>query len=196
MAENSALPSPSLGHLNSVQLNVITVVDLHKAVANNTLDGALYMIDNSVGSTGRGTAHLQTVCKQGQVINWLIYAMDMELRTDKTTRPYTRTLPPLPRINNIVFLDEQEGDEEYVAESKVCTEFKIYGGPDKIYSQDPLTPLYFYWAGTVLSDLPPGVYKYRLILELEQESTKEKVYLNTVEKPSLKVIKMSDDFED
>jgi hypothetical protein len=32
------------------------------------------------------------------------------------------------------------------------------------------------------------VYRYRLVLELEQENTKEKLYLNTTRHPSIKVI--------
>lgn len=181
MSTKSNIEKPNPGQLNSVQLNIVTVIDLDKAVATGTLDGTLYMMDNSLGGEGQGTAHLQTVCKQGQVINWIIYSMDMEKRPGGSW-------PPMPRINNIVFLYDHEGDYEGVAECKVCTEFKIYGGPDLIRSS--VTPVYYYWAGTVLSDLPTGVYNYRFVLELEQEGTNEKVYLNTVEKPSLRVIKV------
>lgn len=168
------------GQFNSVQLNVVTVVDLHKAVATKTLKDTIYMIDNSVGGEGQGTAHLQTVCKQGQIINWLIYCVDMEKKPDGAW-------PPMPKINNIVFLDHCS---ENVSESKVCIDFKIYGGPDMIRSSSPLTPVYYYWAGMVLNDLPPGVYNYRFVLELGQEDTDEKLYLNTVEKPSLRVLKV------
>jgi len=139
------------------------------------------MVDNSLGGQGQGTGHLQTVCKQGQVINWIIYPMDMDKRADGTW-------PPMPKILNIVFLDDQEGDFEEVAESKVCIELKIYGAPDMMRSK--YTPSYYYWAGTVLSDIKPGVYNYRLVLELEQEGTKDKLRLSTIEKPSLKVIKL------
>lgn len=169
------------GQLNSVQLNIVTFVDLPKAVAAGTLDGALYMIDNSVGGLGEGTAHLQTICKQGQALNWIIYPMDMDRRPDGTW-------PPMPKINHIVFLDSELGDEEDVAEAKICTEFKIYGMADLIRST--YTPVYYYWAGTVLSTLAPGVYSYRLILELEQEGKKEKLYLTTVDKPSLQVLEV------
>jgi len=167
------------GQLNSVQLNVVTVVDMHKAVSTSSLNNAMYMMDNSVGGEGQGSPKLQTVCKQGQVINWIIYPMDREKRPDGTW-------PPMPKINNIVFLDGEEGDHEETAELKVCTEFKIYGGPDLMRS--PFTPVYYYWAATVLPELEPGVYNYRFVLELEQEGSPNKVYLNTEIKPSLKVI--------
>jgi hypothetical protein len=98
------------------------------------------------------------------------------------------TWPPMPKINNIVVLDTDAGDEEDVAERKLFTELKIYGMPDRMRS--PLTPVYYYWAGTVLSSARPGVYKYRLVLELEQEHSKEKLYLNTIDHPSIRVIEV------
>ncbi|MEB3277594.1 MAG: hypothetical protein WAN66_07625 [Limnoraphis robusta] len=180
MADNgTTLKKQNPGQLNSVQLNIVSVIDIHKAVERGTVKDTIYMMDNSVGGSGQGTGHLQTVCKPGQVINWIIYPMEIEKRPDGTW-------PPMPKINNLVFLDDQEGDAEEFAESKVMTELKIYGGPDMM--RDPYCPVYYYWAGAVLSTLPPGVYKYRFVLELEQEGKKEKMYLNTVEKPSLKVI--------
>ncbi|WP_328916317.1 MULTISPECIES: hypothetical protein [unclassified Streptomyces] len=167
------------GQLNSVQLNIVTFVDMEKAAANGSLKDAVYMMDNSVGGQGQGTPHLETYCKQGQVLNWIIRPIDMEKRPDGTW-------PPMPKINNIVFLDSEEGDEEDVAEIKVCTELKIYGMPDRI--RDKYTPVYYYWAGTVLSTLRPGLYKYRLVLELEQDGKKERLYLNSVDHPSIRVL--------
>ncbi|NKC11450.1 MAG: hypothetical protein GKR94_04355 [Gammaproteobacteria bacterium] len=178
MAINEEAQEPNTGQLNSVQLNIVTVIDLHRAVKTGTVKNTLYMMDNSVGKQGQGTAHLQTVCKPGQVINWIIYAMDSEKRPDGTW-------PPMPKINNIVFLDDEIGDEDDVSEHKIMTELKIYGGPDMM--RDPFCPVYYYWAGIVLPDLNPGVYNYRFVLELQREDG-EKVYLDTVEKPSLKVI--------
>lgn len=174
-----AIKKQNQGQLNSVQLNIVSVIDLHKAVNNKSLENTIYMMDNSVGGEGQGTDHLQTVCKPGQVINWIMFPMDMEKRPDGTW-------PPMPKINNIVFLDDQAGDEEDVAEKKICIELKIYGMPDRM--RDPFTPVYYYWAGTVLSTLPPGVYGYRFIVELEQEGKKEKLYLNSTSRPSLKVV--------
>ncbi|MDX3383281.1 hypothetical protein PV682_17670 [Streptomyces niveiscabiei] len=167
------------GQLNSVQLNIVTLVDMEKAVATRTLSGAMYMMDNSIGGVGQGTHRLETLCKQGQVINWIIRPIDMERRVDGTW-------PPMPRITAIVVLDVEEGDEEDVAETKLLTELKIYGGPDRMRS--PMTPVYSYWAGTVLSTAKPGLYRYRLVVELEQDGKKERVYLNTEEHPALRVV--------
>ncbi len=165
------------GQLNSIQLNVVAIVDVQKAIATQVLAGNLYMVDNSVNSQGLGTACLQTVCKQGQVINWIIYSMDMDRRPNGSW-------PPMARINNIVFLGP---DGEETADLKVCTEFKIYGAPDKNYSKQ--TPVYYYWAGTVLPNLPLGVHKYRLIIELDRPAPEQPLYLN-LDTPSLSVVRL------
>ncbi|MCK4763578.1 MAG: hypothetical protein KAW12_15365 [Candidatus Aminicenantes bacterium] len=162
------------GQFNSVQLNLVIFVDVHKAIASKSLEGSVYMMDNSLDSEGRGTAHLETTCKQGQTLNWIIYPMDMDRRLDGSW-------PPMVKINNIVFLSE---DGEEVADHKVCSDLKIFGGPDKIRSKE--TPVYYYWAGTVLWDLPIGLYKYRLILELDSNDPEAR-YMN-LDTPSLNVI--------
>jgi hypothetical protein len=41
---------------NSIQLNVIVVVDVARALANGNLDGALMLVDNSVDQAGRPSA--------------------------------------------------------------------------------------------------------------------------------------------
>lgn len=160
---------------NSVQLNIVTFVDVRKAVCACSTDNAVFMMDNSVGSLGQGTSRLQTCCKQGQVLNWIIYAMDMDRRPDGSW-------PPMARINNIVFLDGEGGD---VSSIRVCEDLKIFGPPDKIRSA--YTPVYYYWAGTVPIELPEGVYRYRLVLELENETGQRPLYLN-LDGPSLKVL--------
>lgn len=169
------------GQLNSVQLNIVTLVNMERAAATGSLDDALYMMDNSIGGEGQGTGHLETVCKQGQVLNWIIRPIEMEKRPDGTW-------PPMPKIASLVFLDVEKGDEEDVAEKKVCTELKIYGMPDRMRS--PFTPVYYYWAGTVLSTTEPGHYKYRLVLELEKDGSKEKLHLNTTHHPSIRVLEV------
>ena len=181
MSQNPEIKKRNPGQMNSVQLNVITVVDLHKAVRNNSLKDTFYMMDNSVGGLGQGTPMLQTACKQGQVINWIIYPMDVEKRPDGAW-------PPMPKIINIVFLDDDVGDREEVAESKVMTELKVYGGPDKM--RNPFCPVYYYWAGAILPDLPPGNHPYRLVIELQKEECGEKITLSSDAKPSLKVLEI------
>ncbi|MDR1369499.1 MAG: hypothetical protein LBJ72_05140 [Dysgonamonadaceae bacterium] len=160
---------------NSVQLNIVAFVDVQKAIALKTLEGCIYMMDNSPMSTGQGTSRLQTTCKQGQTLNWIIYAMDSEKKPDGSW-------PPSVRINNIVFTDKESQD---VSTSLICENLRIYGAPDKIRSN--YTPVYYYWAGTVPLDLSPGKYRYRLILELENEKTDKCEYLN-LETPVLNVI--------
>lgn len=165
---------------NSVQLNIVTFVDVQKALTLKTLDGCVYMMDNSPMSTEQGTPGLQTTCKQGQVLNWIIYAMDSDKKPDGTW-------PPSVKINNIVFVDD---DSQDVSMTRICEDLKIYGGPDKIRSH--YTPVYYYWAGTIPLDLPPGTYKYRLILELENEKTGRSEYLN-LGSPLLNVISIESD---
>lgn len=168
--------------LNSVQLNIVTLIDMQKALASGNLDGAMYMTDNSVGGKGRGTAQLETLCRQGQILNWIIRPIDINRRADGTW-------PPMPKISNVVFLDTEVGSAEDVAESKVCKELKIYGMPDRVRS--PATPTYYYWAGMVDIDLSPGTYPYRLVLGLERETPKGTVYLDTKVHPSLRVVPLA-----
>ncbi len=152
---------------SSVQLNIVTFVDVQKAVAKGSTEGCAYIMDNSPNSRNQGTPHLQTVCKQGQVLNWIIYAMDMDRKPDGTW-------PPSVRINNIVFLDSEGNDVSMI---RVMDEMKILGGPDKIRSKS--TPVYYYWAGIVEGSLPVGTYKYRFVLEFDPISpSTQKTYLN------------------
>jgi hypothetical protein len=176
MAPNDKdLDNPLPGQFNSTQLNVVTTLDVANTVASKSIDGRAFLMDNSPHSKGKGTPQLQTICKQGQVLNWLIYCLDMDQRADKTW-------PPMARIVNIVFLDE--GGEEVLG-TQVCSDLKIYGGPDEIRS--PYTPSYYYWAGMVRPDLVPGIYKYRLVYELDADGGGMKHYFQLSE-PSLRVL--------
>ena len=174
MTQNGNGKSTGYG-LNSVQLNIVTFVDVQRANATKSVYDNVFMADNSVKSSGRGTPYLQTNCKPGQTLNWIIYPIDSTKRPDGKW-------PPSVKINNIVFLD---GDGTNVYSGTVCNEFKIYGGPDKIRS--PHTPVFYYWEGMVDSELELGVYKYRLILELDTEDPSKKNYLN-LNTPSLNLI--------
>jgi hypothetical protein len=175
---------PYSGQLNSVQLNIVTFVNVARALATKSLDSTSFMYDNSLASDNQGTTRLRTTCKQGQVLNWIILALDSAQRADKTW-------PPMPKINNTVFLNR---DRSGVAEDLVCTEFGIYGGPDEQRSQ--WTPVYYYWAGTVIPTLTPGVYPYRFVVELPKERSllqapgaADSIHLN-LDGPSLNVIPM------
>lgn len=151
---------------NSTQLNIVSFINVKKANDTQSLKNNIFITDNNIESIGRGTDSLQTRCKQGQTLNWIIYAMDSQKRPDGTW-------PPMAKINNIVFLDENGNDVELV---KSCSELKIYGGPDKIRSN--FTPVYYYWAGVLKTEIPPGIYKYRLIIELDTEIPGQKNYMN------------------
>lgn len=166
---------PDMLLLNSVQLNIVTTIDVANVVRTNSLEDWAYMMDNSPDSRGKGTHRLETVCKQGQVLNWLLYFLDMKQRPDKSW-------PMFARIVTIVFLNE-EGNSVYVG--KVCSDLEYYGGPAQVNS--PYTPAYYYWAGTVLPDLEPGLYHYRLVLEFDADAygTKRLMELST---PSLRVL--------
>lgn len=166
------------GQLNSVQLNIVTFVNVAGARAANSLYGNVFMRDNSLVSTYQGTSYLQTTCKQGQALNWIILALNSQQRPDKT-------FPPLPKIDTIVFLDPNGSN---VARELVCTQFGIYGGPDK--TRSPLTPVYYYWAGAVIPTLDPGVYPYRFVIELPNETSTSSIHLN-LDGPSLNVIPMN-----
>jgi hypothetical protein len=158
---------------NTVQLNVVVTVDVARALSRGSLEDAVWLIDNGVGSGGIGTGHLHTACRPGQAVNWIVRPVDAARRPDGSW-------PPSVRICAIVFLD----DEDDAADGKVCEDFAIYGMPDKM--RVPATPVYQYWAGAVVPDLVPGTYRYRLILELDQADGSV-VRLNSPEYPALVV---------
>lgn len=173
---NNTQERKQITHFNAVQLNLVTLVDVHKAMRNKSLRGCIYAMDNGIDSQNQGTGRLMTNCKQGQTLNWIIYAMDAIQRADGSW-------PPSVKINNIVFLDENGED---VSGFRICKELAVLGGPDKVRS--PNTPIYYYWAGTIIGEIPPGVYEYRMILEIEQENSSDKLYLNSTENFSLNIM--------
>ncbi len=170
--------SSSATALSSTQLNIVTVLDVARILRTDSIENAVGMLDNSAGSSHKGTPQLTTLCRQGQTLNWLIYCLDMHQRPDGSW-------PPFARIANIVFVE----DERNTRMTKTCTDLKIYGGPDSIRS--PYVPVYSYWAGTIMPDLGLGEYRYRLIIECETGLKDRKKYYN-LDGPSLKVIGMAD----
>jgi hypothetical protein len=148
--------------LNSVQLNIVAVLDVGSALIKQSLEGGLFMMDNSLDagggrSLGQGTAQLSTTCTQGQVINWIMHPI---------------VGATAARISNIHFIDRE-----------VCGHLQIYGAPAVAVSPPylpGLTPTYDYWAGLVLPDLPPGRYRYQLQVQIGDSFL-------SVETPSLNV---------
>lgn len=167
---------PSSPSLASTQLNIVAIVDVSSTLRTGSVTGKAALMDNGGDSTGKGTNALRTVCRQGQVLNWLVYCSDMEKNPDGGW-------PPLARIVNIVFL-QPDGTPQH---RKICNDLKVYGGPDKIRSR--WTPSYYYWAGSILSDLVPGLYPYRLVFECDTCDPNCKQYFN-LDGPALDVIRL------
>ncbi|MCA1398962.1 MULTISPECIES: hypothetical protein [Bradyrhizobium] len=168
---------PSSPSLASTQLNIVTLIDVAGTLRTGGLSGKTGLMDNGGESTGKGTNSLRTVCRQGQALNWLVYCTDMEKRPDGSW-------PLFARIVNIVFV-LPDGTPEL---RKICNDLKIYGGPDKIRS--PWTPSYYYWAGAVDLELEPGLYPYRLVVEVDTVDRNRKSYFN-LDGPALQVIPLS-----
>ncbi|MDO9105753.1 MAG: hypothetical protein Q7U57_12440 [Methylovulum sp.] len=62
-----------------MQININIAVDVIGALSDQTLHNHLFMMDNSVfNSTGQGTDGLSTLCRPGQVIQWVAYAIDLQ----------------------------------------------------------------------------------------------------------------------
>jgi hypothetical protein len=82
---------------------------------------------------------------------------------------------------NIVFVDD-EGD---VRLRNVMTGLQIYGGPDAVHSRG--TASYYYWAGLLPYDIPPGTYRYRVVMEVDTYQFQVKQYYQ-IPDLSLKVL--------
>lgn len=160
------------------QMNIALFVDVKKLLLTGSVQNAVWLFDNTGNSSGNGTAQLSSSCKLGTVVNWLVYALDMERRADGSW-------PSVPRISNIVFLDASKAET-------ACTtpfeELKIYGGPDCVRSQ--YTPSYSYWSGNVRMDQTEGNYPYRLIIEIEDKETGY-IHCFNVDGMSLNIIRNS-----
>lgn len=86
---------------NPNQINIVIAVDVIRALSDKTLEDNIYIMDNSpfVGhkaSTGQGSDYLTTSCMPGQVIQWIVHAIDLQT--------------PIS-ISNIIFIDDNKEDE-------------------------------------------------------------------------------------
>ena len=145
-----------------VQLNVVHVVDVDKALCTGQLDGSLYSVDNNPRSADQGTAELITHCLPGQVINWILYPM-----SDHTT----------VRITGIEFFA-----------GPILKKLQVFGNFYQSESPWPGTPTYDYWAGIVGRKTRPGRYYYKLDLQLHRGYETRILRLDT---GSLDVVKPS-----
>ena len=137
----------------STQLNIVITIDVAGVVTGRPVAECAGMFDNDPRSAGDGTAALRTYCTPGQVLNFIIYPVDGGRRPDGS-------FPDFPQIEAIVFYQVDRDTQSY----KTLGDLRIYGAPDRMRS--PSTPVYRYWAGTVETDIEPGVYPYRLLLSL------------------------------
>ncbi|MBK5924889.1 hypothetical protein CCR90_14170 [Rhodovulum sulfidophilum] len=135
---------------NSLQVNVIAIVDVARAVYTETLDDAVIFVDNSVTpegkpSPGRGTTALKTQCLEGMVINWIVYPVG----------PYGVPVPV--SIADITF------------DEPICVKLQSYGSIVTAHSPDVIpgvTPSYDYWAGMVRPEVEPNTYGYRIEFQI------------------------------
>jgi hypothetical protein len=133
------------------KINIVTVVDVIGALSDTALDGNLYMMDDSSWqSIKQGTANLSTLCHPGQLIHWVVYALDLQTPV---------------AIRNITFIspDASGGVQHRVA------------GPgaesDKLHLN--------VWSGIVPYHMIPGVeYRYRLELQM-YEGKNSIMYVDT-----------------
>jgi len=140
------------------QMNIVLFADVRKILRTGSVRDAVWLFDNAGSGRGCGSAELASLCRPGTVVNWLVYALDMERRPDGTW-------PPVPYISNIVFLDAENGS---TGRTTPFDELKIFGGPDSVRSV--YTPAYSYWAGNLRMEMPEGSYPYRLVIGIEDRT--------------------------
>jgi hypothetical protein len=65
-------------------ITVFGIVDIAQALADDTLTGNLYFLDNNkdLGSQFLGTDHLRTALRPGDLIQWLVYGLQVETVAD------------------------------------------------------------------------------------------------------------------
>lgn len=142
----------------SSKINIVTVVDVIGALSERRLENKFWMMDNSVfESQNQGTHSLCTYCQPGQLINWVIYGLDVQTPV---------------AIKKISFLC---GDEDQVE----TDELKNVEEPGI-----EINPYLNVWSGFVPSYLIPGTeYRYRL----EVQMSKGVNSVMSIDTPSLKV---------
>jgi len=61
------------------QLGIVILVDVENALTEKTLSGNCYFVDNNryAGSTGEGSGRLVTMVNGNQILNWLVFPLDV-----------------------------------------------------------------------------------------------------------------------
>jgi hypothetical protein len=129
-------------------VNVVIAVDVIGALSDRTLlNGNLIMMDNGpYQSSGQGTPELRTVCRPGQIIQWVIYAVDLQTPVE---------------IKSIAFLDAGNGLPTLDGEDSGSLD-QVAGGSSE--SEHHGLDV---WSGVVPPWVVPGVeYRYRLALQM------------------------------
>lgn len=124
------------------KVNINIAVDVIAALSEQTLHNHIFMMDNSIfNSACQGTAYLTTKCQPGQVIHWVIYAIDLQT--------------PVV-IKNISFINAENYD---------CNRKKTNLAYKKNENLDLKA-----WTGIVPWYMTPYVpYKYRLEIQMGEE---------------------------
>lgn len=151
------------------QINIVTVVDVLGALSDNSLEGNMYMMDNSRSklTTGKGTGVLSSAVRHTQVINWHVWPVDVQTDTEITNIKWFK--------NGRLITD---------SEDEPCAKSMKYGAQSGSY-----------WAAVVKfpkmtkdgtpsgmeDSIPGGIYHYQMEILMTQ-----KTMMSTM--PSLKVI--------
>ena len=61
-------------------ISIVSVVDVVGALANNSLSGNIFLVDNNKvsGSSGEGTEALQTAVEEGDELVWIVQPLECE----------------------------------------------------------------------------------------------------------------------
>jgi hypothetical protein len=98
------------------KININIAVDVAKALSDKSLEGNIYLVDNSPFlSENQGTGYLCTLCMSGQTIHWVSYPIDLQT--------------PLV-IKRISFLPEEGCCETDLDQCYICDDpdFKTWTG--------------------------------------------------------------------
>lgn len=139
-------------------INIIITIDSIGALSSKELEGNLFMMDTNPNSKNQGTSRLSTHCYQGQVINWIVYAVDVQTPVF---------------IKEITLLDKKEEQVDRILKAKSSADDIPI--PSKYLKQ-------YYWSGYIPFNLE-GEYNYKLTIQIEDGETGE-LHINT---PSLKI---------
>lgn len=120
-------------------INIVIAVDTIGALSDGELNGNIFLMDNSPwNSGGQGTANLYTLCPPGQVIQWVIYPIDLQTPAS---------------IKNITFIGAASNSN--VQHKNYC--MRAVKGMPTLNS----------WTGIVPYYMVPGLpYRYRLDIQM------------------------------